>query len=163
MGFVITEGELRGIGPTSYNARGYILLEWGRNNRHHFRFDLEKNDRGRYQEFSGSGTEYQYRIGSIHLKYDIYDTTEGDMDYSYFYVVYMGGGVWQPVWTYAARTNQRTGQNTRFTSSASEQSEDYRLMNDLLDDLGRVTGTTQAMACGPTLGPSDVPSFVPRG
>lgn len=161
MAFRITEGELRKIGRTTYNARGYILLEWGRNNQHHFRFDLDRNDRGRFQELAGS--EYQYYISSIHLKYDIQEATQGDMDHSYFYVVYMGGGVWQPIWTYAARTNPRTGQNTRFTSSDSEQSADYRMMNDLLDDLSQATGTTQAMACGPTLGPADVPAFVPRG
>lgn len=164
--FIMSEPELRRLdGRFSYNANGFILLEW-QQGRHHFRFDLERwegrgGSPGRYQQIDDRGRDYEFRITSIHLKYDAREATEGEMDHYYFYVVYMGGGVWQPVWDYESQQT-RVG-NRRFVSSPDALSLGYRLTSGLLEEIGQVTNTTQAIANGPTLGPQTVPGFVRQG
>jgi hypothetical protein len=164
--FIMSEPELRRLnGRYSYSSNGFILLEW-QNGQHHFRFDLERwegrgGSGGRFQQIDERGRDYEFRITSIHLKYDIHGETGGAMDYYYFYVVYMGGGVWQPVWDYEAQ-QLRTG-NRRFEATPESLSRGYRLTSDLLDEIGGVTRTSQAIAAGPTLGPQTVPGFVRGG
>jgi hypothetical protein len=161
--FEITETQLKTVSRFSYNAKGFILIEWGDRKQHHFRLDLAKWDNGRYTRFAGNSDAYEYAVQSIHLK--LYDGTNqartADFWY-YFYVVYVNAGVWQPVWDYVKREARGSMSTSRLDSGPDDQAYGYRMISSLLEDLSEATGTQQGIACGPLADPRSLPGFVPR-
>ncbi len=94
----LSDSELRRVRNYvfSYNAKGFVLMEFGPREVHHVRLDLEPTPQGKKYEFvagarAGTGTTY-YRVYEFHVKIAV----EGAFLYKGF--DYRGGGVWRPVW-----------------------------------------------------------------
>jgi hypothetical protein len=153
---IVTESELKRLARNSgskfdFNAKGFILLSFGRSGQHHIRLDLEKYENGRYNRMA-SPTSYEFQVSSFHIKREAYYSRE-EQDYDYLYFAYVGTGVWQPVWGYRKTETLRGGYRPRQDSGGADAWGDgTSIARDFLADLSEVTGTGQGMAMGPVQG-----------
>ena len=85
---IVTETQLKRLARNSstkfeFNAKGFILLSFGRSGQHHIRLDLEKYENGRYNRMA-TPTSYEFQLSSFHIKREAYYSRE-EQDYDYLY------------------------------------------------------------------------------
>ncbi|MBX6368542.1 MAG: hypothetical protein IRZ04_11195 [Rhodospirillales bacterium] len=152
--FVVSETELKEVarragGRFEYNGKGFVLISYGSYGQHHIRLDLVKWPNGRFNKLRDDNS-YEFQVSSFHVKRETYYSRE-EQDYDYLYFVYVGAGVWQPVWGYS-KTEKLSGASRRWEFNDrvwSENTHDARLF---LEDLSKATRTEQALATGPVQG-----------
>ena len=152
MGLIVYESELKKIGGRfRWNSNGFVLIEFGTDYRNHFRLDLA-NQNGRGKRVY-SGGDYSYELESIHLKRYLGtiagdDEDETKTDWLYYYITYEGGGVWKWSRDYVKRESSPSGQFTRSKATDDEARNGHYELCDFLEDLGRVTNTSQTISSG---------------
>lgn len=152
--FVVTETELKAVarrarGKFDYNGKGFVLISYGSYGQHHIRLDLVRWPNGRFDKLR-QDYSYEFLVGSFHVKEETYYSRE-KQDYDYLYFVYVGAGVWQPVWGYS-KTEERSGASRRRESNDRAWSEGTHVARVFLDDLSEITRSEQALATGPVEG-----------
>ncbi|MGB3536528.1 MAG: hypothetical protein WBA42_00025 [Mesorhizobium sp.] len=155
--FMVTENEFKAVaraagGEYAYNARGFVLISYGRARQHHIRVDLKTFEGGGFRKL-GDRNAYMHLVSSFHIKEES-RFSESEQDYDYLYFVYAGAGVWQPVWSYD-KTEKRSGAPTRRRESDDAAwSRCMETARFFLKDLSDATRHDHGMAMGPVAGAS---------
>lgn len=145
MGLIVYESELRRLGRFRWNPNGFILIEFGQGGRSHFRLDLG-NQGGRGKRVYAGGN-YSFEVTSIHLKkYLGTDSDDAHTYWLYYYISYVGGGVWEWSKDYVKEEDNQTLKFRHMTAPADDAENGYTQMTDFLDDLGRQIGHTQSLS-----------------
>lgn len=145
--FTVYESELKKLnGRYRWNPNGFILVEFGRSYEHHFRLDVERQDGGRRVY---SGGDYKFLVSTIHLKELLYTNRKEEDDtetfWLYYYIAYEGGGVWKWSTDYVKQEDDRTGKSKRHATDKEDARNGHQQMAAFLEDLGRVTKTSQTL------------------
>jgi hypothetical protein len=69
---MVTENEFKAVaraagGEYAYNARGFVLISYGRARHHHIRIDLKKFEGGGFRKL-GDRNAYMHLVSSFHIK-----------------------------------------------------------------------------------------------
>ncbi|MBR0671502.1 hypothetical protein [Neoroseomonas soli] len=145
MGLIVYERELKKLGGFRWNPNGFVLIEFGPDNRNHFRLDLA-NQNGRGKRVY-SGGDYIYEVTSIHLK-SFLGTGQDDTHtyWLYYYVAYVNAGVWKWTKDYVKDEITQTKNFTHMTAPEDDAQNGYVETSDFIEYLGKLVGSPQTLS-----------------